>query len=200
MPNSPALPACEQNKLAMSRTREESNKTTKESAGRAQETSSFSKCKSETSYTHDGALVIKSVIGLSEPRRHTERQFFPGVEVGLTGWQRAHSQGAGTGAECAKGIRYAPAEVNQALQNKGIERQIREMYKTASERGITLHQTTETRTHPGTLRLASITYRIDGSKEGQKPIRMLEAEITIENKRDNPRVTVDARKCGAWDA
>ena len=153
----------------------------------------------DISHTYDGAIVIRSVVGPAEKRRGFERQYFPGVEVGLEGWERAHSQGAGTGKESAEAIRYAPREVNQALQNKGIEDKIRKLYQSAEAHGVTLHLTTETRTHPGTLRLASIIYRLDGVKDGQKPVRLFEAEIAVENKRKEPRVTISASPHGAWD-
>lgn len=61
----------------------------------------------------DGAIVICSRLRPALDRRGFERLMFPGIEVGLPGWQRSHSQGSGTGFESPNAIRYAPEEVNQ---------------------------------------------------------------------------------------
>lgn len=58
----------------------------------------------------DGQISIRSLVGPppsggSEPRQQFERQFFAGMEIGLIGWRRPHSQGARTGRESAVGRR-----------------------------------------------------------------------------------------------
>ena len=65
-----------------------------------------------------GSIVIQSRLRSAVGRQGFERQFFRGIELGLPGWQRAHSQGAGTGFESSHAIRYAPAEVNQQFQRR----------------------------------------------------------------------------------
>lgn len=46
-----------------------------------------------------GDTVIRSKLGPSTSRLDFEQQLFRGIEVGLPGWERAHSQGHGTGHE-----------------------------------------------------------------------------------------------------
>lgn len=136
-----------------------------------------------------GGIVIESRIAESPGRSGYERRFFPGVEVGLPGWQRAHSQGSGTGHESPHAIRYAPAEVNQEFQRLGIERFIRELFE-AKAADVELRLKTVTYTHPGTLRLKEIQYRVDAVRRGvSRPL--FEASIEVENKRDRPRVAAN---------
>lgn len=134
-----------------------------------------------------GGVVIQSRVGKPPGRLGYEQQFFPGVEVGLTGWERAHSQGNITGHESARAIRYAPSEVNQAFQRLGIERFIAELYEEKAA-DVEFALTTVTYTHEGTLRLKEIQYRIDAVRRGMsRPL--FEASIEVENKRQSPRVT-----------
>ena len=120
------------------------------------------------------------------------------MEVGLEGWQKSHSQGNITGAESDKGIRYAPPEVNQELQRLGIEQHIADINKQKAD-GVQVLLTTETRSHEGTLRLKSITYKLELSDGNGSPTRIYEAEITVSDNRDNPRVGIDADPVN-WDA
>jgi hypothetical protein len=134
-----------------------------------------------------GGIVIESRVGAPPGRKGYERQFFPGVEVGLAGWERAHSQGNITGHESAAGIRYAPAEVNQEFQRLGIELFVRELFEEKAA-DVELRLTTVTYTHPGTLRLKEIQYRVDAIRHGV-PRTLFEASIEVQNKRERPRVT-----------
>lgn len=135
-----------------------------------------------------GGVVIQSWVGKPGGRRGYEKQFFRGVEVGLSGWERAHSQGNITGHESALGIRYAPQDVNQAFQRLGIERFIAELYdEIGPDRALLL--TTATYSHPGTIRLKEIQYRIDVVRNGMARA-LFEASIEIENKRVFPRVSI----------
>lgn len=149
----------------------------------------------------DGGRVIQSRVAAPPGRLGFERQFFPGVEVGLTGWERAHSQGNITGRESPHGIRYAPREVNQAFQRLGIERFIRELFEELRP-GVELWLTTVTYTHPGTLRLKEIQYRVDAKvRAASRPL--FEASIEVEDSRDNPKVWVHAMERwprGGWEA
>jgi hypothetical protein len=137
-----------------------------------------------------GAIVIQSRLRSGVARQNLERQMFPSIEVGLPGWQRAHSQGAGTGAESPHAIRYAPEEVNQQFQRLGIEKYLRKLLDVKPP-GVELWLTTVTSTHLHTLRLKEIQYRVDAVLNGQTR-RMFEASIEVANSRDSPRVSVTA--------
>jgi hypothetical protein len=134
--------------------------------------------------------VIESRLAPPTARQGYERQFFQSVEVGLPGWERAHSQGSGTGHESAYGIRYAPPEVNQKLQNFGIEQFLRDLFQLKAA-DVELRLQTVTYSHPGTLRLKEIQYRIDAVRHGV-PRRLFEAYIEVENKKERPRVIANA--------
>jgi hypothetical protein len=137
-----------------------------------------------------GATVIVSRLRPAVTRQDMERQFFPGVQVGLAGWQRAHSQGAGTGLESPHAIRYAPEEVNQQYQRLGIERYVRELlaHKPAD---VELWLTTVTATHLRTLRLKEIQYRLDALR-GPLARRLFEASISVSDDLSQPRITAHA--------
>jgi len=137
-----------------------------------------------------GNLVIQSRLGPAVGRSGFEKRFFSGVEFGLAGWQRAHSQGAGTGHESAEGIRFAPPEVNQAYQNHGIERFLRTLV--VENPTLELWLTTVTSTHPRTLRLDEIQYRVDAVHHGTSRC-LLEASIEVSNDTERPRITVHAK-------
>ena len=98
-----------------------------------------------------GGIVIHSRLQPGQPRQDLEKKLFPSIVVGLFGWERAHSQGAGLGAESAAGIRYAPAEVNQHYQRLGIERHLRELVQ-RKPADVDLWLTTVTTTHARTRR------------------------------------------------
>jgi hypothetical protein len=153
----------------------------------------------ESSRVEDRTTVITSELGPARERRGFERQLLPGVEVGREGWERAHSQSAGTGAESRHGILYAPERVNQELQNRGIEKDLRNMQKDCSAQGVRLFLTTETRAHSGSDALKSITYRVDGRAADGRTARLYEAEITVEDKKNDPRIAVSVSRGGRWD-
>ena len=79
---------------------------------------------------HDcfGNIIIRSLVRKSSGTRlHFEKRLLPRIAVGLPDWERAHSQGHGTGHESMFGITYAPYEVNQVVQRLGVERRIIEL-------------------------------------------------------------------------
>jgi hypothetical protein len=142
-----------------------------------------------------GAIVIQSRLGPAMVRQGFEKRLLPGIEVGLPGWQRAHSQGAGTGHESPYAVRYAPAEVNQQFQRLGIERYLRDL--TARQPAdVELWLTTVTSTHPRSLRLKEIQYRVDAVRNNLSR-RLFEASIEVADSRDAPRVTVQAKPYSA---
>jgi hypothetical protein len=140
-------------------------------------------------------VVIKSVVDIPPGRLGYEKLLPPGVEVGLKGWERAHSQGNITGAESAQGIRYAPSEVNQEFQKLGIEQFISDLNAQKAS-GVTIYLTTETESHPGTLRLKSIVYKVEAAHGTEKPTRLFEAGLEIQNQTTTPRVTPSSERYG----
>ncbi len=136
-----------------------------------------------------GGIVIVSLLGPSTGRMGYEKQFWPGVEVGLVGWERAHSQGAGTGHESPHAIRYAPREVNQAYQRLGIEKFLRQLFAMKGPT-VDLVLTTVTYTHPLTLRLKEIQYRVDARRNKGLSQPLFEAAIEVANNKVNPKVAV----------
>ena len=87
----------------------------------------------------------------------------------LIGYERAHSQGAGFGAESGAAIRLAPRLVNQILQNRGVEQFIRDLREVVPPEAILL-LTTVTKTHSGTLRLGEIDYQLEGKIDSRSAV------------------------------
>lgn len=145
---------------------------------------------SETPYRTNQSRVITSRVGPPQPRAGYEKSLFPGIEVGLEGWERSHSQGAGTGNESRKNIVYAPREVNQDFQNQGIEKYIRETYSEKAA-DVELDLTTVTDCYPGTNRLSHIQYKLEAIRGGVKTV-LYEASIEVADQKTNPRVTPNA--------
>ncbi|MCG7982056.1 MAG: polymorphic toxin type 4 domain-containing protein [Candidatus Thiodiazotropha lotti] len=139
-----------------------------------------------------GDIVIRSKVKSPPGRLGYEKMYWPGVEVGLQGWERAHSQGNITGHESPHGIRYAPREVNQHFQRLGIEKFIQELYQLKAD-DVDLWLTTVTSTHTGTLRLKEIQYRVDVVRRGQSKA-LFEASIEVENKKSFPKISVQVRE------
>lgn len=134
----------------------------------------------------DNALVITSVLGPPQERQSMENLLYPGVELGLKGYDRAHSQGPGTGNEFSEGILYAPQSVNRGDQNQGIERYLREL-QAAKREGVEFILVTETKAHEGTMRLQSINYRLDVVENGKRS-RLLETSLDVGRDVENPTV------------
>lgn len=112
----------------------------------------------------DQRVVLRAWLGFREVRAGLERHMRSAGEYAievLRGWQRAHASGAGLGAESGEAIRLAPEFVNQILQNRGIERFLRDLRDRILPEGGRIHVTTVVETHPTTLRLAAIEYRVE---------------------------------------
>ena len=128
----------------------------------------------------DPRVVILSWIGERQRRAGLEREMMSAAEYAaaeLEGFQRAHSQGAGLGIESEAGIRLASELVNQVMQRRGIEGFLRAL-RDVVEGQERLHLTTETQSHPQTLRLSSIHYVVE-SPEGGRMITLFEAVIEM---------------------
>jgi hypothetical protein len=126
-------------------------------------------------YRHDTAL------GPSTGRRQTELEMPSASEHGrpeVAGMERAHTLGQGTGFESPFAIFYAPREVNQIIQNNGVEELLRGLNSSALP-GETFHVSTLTKPHLGTQRLAEIRYRVEVKRGGGSPEFLFEYQITV---------------------
>lgn len=148
----------------------------------------------------DGQTIVVSIIAPASPRQGLERGFFTGSTIGLPGWQRAHSQGAGWGVETAEGMLLAPPNVNLKLQNGGIESYVRQLQQQAMSEGFLLRVTTEVAAHRGTTQMKYAYYRIDKvSNSGIE--RLFEFSIDVPySKSPDPPGTVTIAEGGQWDA
>jgi hypothetical protein len=134
---------------------------------------------SESRERGTGRVVIISQVGVPPGARFGFEKLLPrGVEVGRPGWERAHSQGPITGAEAQSGIRLGPAEVNQGFQKCGIERFISD-FNDQKAPDVILYLTTVTETHPRTLCLKSIIYRVEAEKPGRRAKIVFEVKLSI---------------------
>ncbi|MDZ4822252.1 MAG: polymorphic toxin type 4 domain-containing protein [Flavobacteriales bacterium] len=147
-----------------------------------------------------GNLVIRSRVDKGQQRQDLENNMLPGSRVGLQGWERSHSQGAGTGHESPFGIVYAPSIVNQQYQNLGVEKKIRDLFealpKFEKRKGdiiLVLQTVTATwwETFPkkrDTRRLKDITYTIESHSQSLGTWTILfEATIWVDNAALSPR-------------
>jgi uncharacterized protein DUF4157/putative RNase toxin 4 of polymorphic toxin system len=142
-------------------------------------------------------IAIDMEIGDSVARLGLEDTLPTGTEVNLEGWQRAHQGAPGLGAESETGIRYAPPELNLGYQNAGIERFIRE-FNTQKAMDVHLNLRSVVETHPGSLRLKSVTYQLSAERQ-QVQTRLFEVKIEVENATTNPKITVeDPEIFGDW--
>lgn len=159
-----------------------------------------------------GNTVIRSRIAAASSHRLGYEKALPrGVKVGLEGWERAHSQGQGTGHESAHAITYAPKEVNQGLQRLGVESTIVKLQEAITDAqfrkkfvrpgdNIILVLTTVTATHKkldrgrqiDTNRLKEISYVVQSYSEKQRRFNTLfEASISVDDVEKNPRVQIE---------
>jgi len=121
-----------------------------------------------------------SVLGPSSRRAGTELEFFSAGEYGrpeVAGMERAHTLGQGTGFESPFGLFFAPREVNQVIQNNGIEEFFRGLQESARP-GEFFEVSTMTTAYPGTLRLKEIRYRVNLARNGKKDF-MFEYVINV---------------------
>jgi hypothetical protein len=139
-----------------------------------------------------GGIVICQQLGPALARRHYENKaLVPPRDAGLPGWQRAHSQGPGTGFESMNAISFVPRDLNLKLQNAGIEARLRKLYELAANcpQPVEVWLTTETYRHPGTDMLKQQIYRVDAVHAGQQ-VLLFEADIECGNDKIKPRITV----------
>lgn len=89
-------------------------------------------------------------------------------------YQRAHLWGHGFGDEARAGLMYAPAEVNQLLQSRGVERFLREQANLAAEKGGQVRLVAKARSHPPTQARSQLN-----RKKGEFVLSELIYEIDI---------------------
>ena len=120
----------------------------------------------------------------------TEEVLAPPSEAGLPGYERAHLSGKGFGRESPLGVFYAPREVNQVLQNRGIEKLIRDMYRKRYS-GAEFHVLLTAEPHPGTELLAKVIYRLYGKfPQEPEPTFIFEYTIRVGRNTQNPEISV----------
>ena len=144
--------------------------------------------------TLEGKIAQQGKIGPSLGKRaHTEDVLPTQAKGNVVGppQERAHTRGQGLGFESPYGIYYAPTEVNQALQNHGIEKYLSELRAELPPHSI-MDLRTETATQWGTRRLSEITYAVDliDARSGEKH-PFLEFKIHIGGTRTTPRIHID---------
>lgn len=141
------------------------------------------------------AIVIEANIGPGTRRKDFEAAYYSRGEMEVPGYvksdlERAHSQGAGTGFEAQYAIPYAPREVNQELQNLGIEEMVRELQQNRVP-GVEYKLVTATSMQSGTRRLSLIEYSIVGvSSKGRATL--FTTGIRVEGSLEAPRVSIAA--------
>ena len=145
------------------------------------------------SANEDRGIVIESFLGAGSKRKHFERNYFRRGEMGRADYtesdmELSHSQGAGTGFESPYAIPYAPREVNQELQNLGIEEFLRELERNRP-REITIQIVTNTRTMPRSLRLSLIEYTINAIYQGERYL-LFTTGIRVEWSANRPSVSI----------
>ena len=127
-----------------------------------------------------GDITINAKLGPPQPRLNYEHENRSGLEPRKDA-QRAHSSGPGTGFESDCGINHGPDDVNQELQNRGVEQRIRDTYGQKKD-GCELWMKTVSSTHEGTRDLKEIQYEISARPEGSqaKPEVIYRHTITVD--------------------
>jgi hypothetical protein len=135
----------------------------------------------------NGGIAHESFVGVAHGRQHFELELETPGQVGRAGYHRAHTLGQGTGFESPFAIAYAPAKVNLAIQNDGIEEFLRGL-RDQGPPGMRFHVVTETLFRPGSLDLGDITYRIEVSHGGRR-MDFFEFDIKVTGPRHSPRIS-----------
>jgi hypothetical protein len=153
----------------------------------------------------EGGIVIESVLGKPRARKNFERQYYRRGEMpapyGKSTAELSHSQGAGLKFESPYAIPLAPRQVNQTLQNTGIEEFLRTLERAKQMsvkvkgveqfpfKDVVYHQVTNTKMYPLSRNLRQIEYRIDVAQGGVRR-RGFEVEINVSDAIVNPHVTI----------
>jgi hypothetical protein len=119
-------------------------------------------------------VVIVTDIAAPQPRQGFEEV----LEPSPAGYQRAHLVGAGFGRESPLGVLHAPIEVNQELQNRGIEQFIRGSYAQRLP-GVAFTLRAESSPRPGTDYLARVRYTLYGQRPNEPRTELLDVTIYV---------------------
>lgn len=127
-----------------------------------------------------GEVTINAKVGPGQERLNYQNENRSGLES-RSDVDRLHSRGPGTGMESDCAITYGPKEVNQQLQNHGIEEFVREVHDQKHD-GNEVWLKTVTSTHEGTRDLKEIQYEISARPEGShaKPEPLYRATINVD--------------------
>jgi hypothetical protein len=141
----------------------------------------------------DQGIVIESRLGKGTRRRDFETAYFSRSEMELPGYvksdlERAHSGAPSLGFESPYAIPYAPREVNQVLQNLGIEEALRALERNRA-RDVYYRIVTHTRMHPTTRRLSLIEYSVV-AVQNNKSTRLFSTGIRVEGTLESPLVSI----------
>jgi hypothetical protein len=132
-------------------------------------------------------VVIETDIGDPQSRQGFEEV----LEPSPPGMQRAHLIGAGFGRESPLGVFHVPTEVNQELQNRGIEALIRGMHANRFP-GVVFTVRATAVPFSGTQNLRRVNYVLFGQRPGEERVQLLEVRIRVRNTSAAPRITVSA--------
>jgi hypothetical protein len=118
--------------------------------------------------SHDALenIVIRSKVKLPAGRLEFEDMLWPDGEGGREDLATADSQLDLSALVSPHGLLYAPRDDTKNFQQRSIEQFIRELYAMKAE-DVDLWLITETSTHPVSLRLKEIQYRVDAVRGGQ---------------------------------
>jgi hypothetical protein len=139
----------------------------------------------------DGSLSIEIVGELLPPIPRNQapnynRKWLPGSDatVGLPNYDIAHLWGPGFGDEAWDGMMFAPIEVNQKWQSRGIEQRLRDMQAVTRPRGTRIELTARAVSYPvnawrGQLLLREASYVFGEGRPGAKAEWLGRVEILI---------------------
>lgn len=123
-------------------------------------------------------IIARVRAPLPRPKKGMENVLETPGKAGLPGYQRAHLLGPGFGTDAPQGVFYAPEEVNQKLQNSGIEHLIRTMYAQRFP-GAQFKVALTATPHSGTELLARVNYKLYGRFPGDEWTFIFEYTISV---------------------
>jgi hypothetical protein len=142
--------------------------------------------------TCNGSVTVETKLGPPDVRKNFEGYLTAGALIGAKFYERAHAQGPGTGVESPYGIALAPKLVNQELQNRGIEDQIREIQRQKRD-DVDLFLRSEVSTTDDGMFLTGINYQLYAQRHGESRRMIYAASIEIEGLRSTSKCIIDAQ-------
>jgi hypothetical protein len=136
--------------------------------------------------------VIETMLGPIGKRHDFQNKVLESPsKAGLPDHERAHLLGPILGKESSLGIYYAPRDVNQRLQKRGIEGFLRSMYAKRYP-GAQFFLRAEAAPHPGTDILARVVYTLRGKLPGEPETEILQMRIMIGSDPQKPTVKLQS--------